>query len=283
MRAVASLLAALVTGPAGAADLDITGSPAAPARVRFLDAADAEQHAVLEGSEGWLNASVRVAAHDFVTFNGVSVNALGRRLQDGDSIASLHAIIASQQATITSQQAIIESQLATSNSQTGLPSLVWFNSSEHCNINQMRAFGWEVSLDYAGCDDGYFHFWGFSSFTQTSNPRLRGTYIDTGYIAIPLPANYTRVTVEYGQSCFNPVGTGAFVSLFLGSEELDHIHHSCTPASSLPYVNTPPGCHVFPPPNTCIHTFTADYTGSPTLRLMEWGTSIGYIRTVVLS
>jgi len=99
------LFAALVTGPAPicGADLDITGRPA---RVRFLDATDAE-HAVLEGGEGWLNATVRLAAPDFVTAGGRSLEELGRRL--GDSV-DLQAIIESQQATIASQQAIIASQ-----------------------------------------------------------------------------------------------------------------------------------------------------------------------------
>ena len=92
-----------------AADLDITGTPATPARVRFLDSADAE-HTVLEGSEGWLNASTRVAAHDFVSANGVSLDALGRRLEDD---ASLQAIIVSLQATLASQQATISQQAAT--------------------------------------------------------------------------------------------------------------------------------------------------------------------------
>jgi len=95
-----------------AADLDITGAPEAPARVRFLDAADAE-HAVLEGSEGWLNASTRVAAQDFVSANGVSLDALGRRLEDDESLAGLQAVIASQQATIASQQTTIASQQTT--------------------------------------------------------------------------------------------------------------------------------------------------------------------------
>ena len=66
-----ALFVALIVGIRGA-DLDITGSPA---RVRFLDATDAE-HAVLEGGEGWLNATVQVAAHDFVTSNGVSLDAV---------------------------------------------------------------------------------------------------------------------------------------------------------------------------------------------------------------
>jgi len=99
-----------------AADLDITGGPAAPARVRFLNAASAE-HAVLEGGEGWLNVSTRVAAQDFVSANGVSLDALGRRLEADESLASLQAIVASQQATIASLQATIASQQATISAQ----------------------------------------------------------------------------------------------------------------------------------------------------------------------
>ena len=95
-------------GPAWSANLDITGPPA---RVRFLDAADAE-HAVLEGGEGWLNATAQVAAHDFITSTGVSLEALHRQLEEV-SLADLQAVIVSQQATIASQQATITS-LATS-------------------------------------------------------------------------------------------------------------------------------------------------------------------------
>ena len=96
LRRGGALFVAL-TATARGADLDITG---APARVRFLNAADTES-AVLEGGEGWLNATVRVAAQDFVTSNGASLEALERRLSEA-SLADLQATISSQQAVIAS-------------------------------------------------------------------------------------------------------------------------------------------------------------------------------------
>jgi len=99
-----------------AADLDITGPTA---RVRFLSEADAE-YAVLEGGDGWLNTTARMAALDYIA-GETSLLDIARRLSSLDAlnttlqatIASLQATVASQQATIASQQATIDA-LATS-------------------------------------------------------------------------------------------------------------------------------------------------------------------------
>jgi len=99
----------LLVGRLDAADLDITG---APARIRFLDALDNE-HAVLEGGEGWLNASTRMAAVDYVTMSGSSLEEMGRRLTQAQNSTGLLQIISSQQDTISSQQDTIASMAAT--------------------------------------------------------------------------------------------------------------------------------------------------------------------------
>ena len=103
MREVLLLL--LHLGRADTADLDITG---APARIRFLDAVDNE-HAVLEGGEGWLNTSTRMAAVDYVTMSGSSLEEMGRRLSLTQALNStgLLQIISSQQDTIASMAATI--------------------------------------------------------------------------------------------------------------------------------------------------------------------------------
>lgn len=88
MSILFSTASVILWAGAHAADLDITGPPA---RVRFLDAADAE-YTVLEGGDGWLNASTQVSAVDFVTAGGQSLEDVGRRQLSSDaSCAALHA------------------------------------------------------------------------------------------------------------------------------------------------------------------------------------------------
>ena len=59
---------------------------------------------MLEGNEGWLNASTRIAAVDYVTDSGTSLEEVSRRLSSMQAVDStgLVQIISSQQATIAS-------------------------------------------------------------------------------------------------------------------------------------------------------------------------------------
>ena len=131
----------------------------------------------------------------------------------------------------------------------------WFDASESCSRSALTSFGWsfDSSSDNLGCNGGGFYLWCGGSCSYGAS--------------ITLPAGASAFTIEYGNACRH-----GDVKVELDGVELDRIRSSCGSR----------GCYQYPPVETCQHTFTATYSGTPTLRVVETGTSIAFIERVLV-